>query len=445
MKTLLLVPFLLLFSASAPLRGEGPRFGRVAVGNSSVAQMIVADEIGTGDFTVAVSFVVPTSVSGPQGVFYLSSSGTYWDARSGECYLYSDGSLNFGISGDVVASLTPDYVNAKVSGFVSAYGGSEVSVAVRRLHGVVTLWVNGSSLSYSTSSGGTNPTLAGAINGHVRDLGDLGNNYPLANPIGAFMIYNRGLSAAEISSCFDDYAGVGTVSTVVGGSAATIKTNGRILASDPTPLVIWFHGSGETDAEAFSNANEKRVTDALTAAGYIVASSSGGGSLWGNRTAQDAYVNLYNYVAARWTISNVYFVGLSMGGTTSLNLLASHRIPCSGWYGIQPCTNLSNCYTHVNPSSVEAAYGFSGSANYAAATSGYDPNLVAGSAFDGIRFRMTASASDATVPDADHGALLRSTLAGHATEASVLTVTGAHGDPSDFNEADVLDFFSRSP
>jgi pimeloyl-ACP methyl ester carboxylesterase len=218
-----------------------------------------------------------------------------------------------------------------------------------------------------------------------------------------------------------------------------------ITPSTAATLVIYCHGAGETSLDAFTNTNEVVVTSALVAAGYIVASSNGGGpNLWGNQTTQDAYAALYTYLAARYNITKVLFVGQSMGGLVSLNLIAAGTVPLvAGWYGIYPAANLASMYSGAFTAQIETAYGFSGGANYAAATSGYDPVLEAAAAYAGIRYRMSASAGDTVVPKATNTDAFVALINGTVPESSILTASGDHGDSSAFNAADVLSFFSR--
>lgn len=236
-----------------------------------------------------------------------------------------------------------------------------------------------------------------------------------------------------------------TITTSVSGQAAIIKFSAGISPGTPTPLVIYFHGAGEYEDAAFGVSNEKAVTDALIAAGYIVASSAGGGpNPWGNQASQDAYVALHGYIAGIFNLSHVLFIGQSMGGLPSLNLAVANRIPnMRGWYGIYPVTNLNAAYTTHFASLIEAAYGFSGGANYATATSGFDPNARAGTAFPVVRYRMTASYADTVVYRADNSDLLSAKLAPYAVEYSILTASGDHGDSSAFQPSDVLAFFAR--
>ena len=233
-----------------------------------------------------------------------------------------------------------------------------------------------------------------------------------------------------------------TIRTLISGDSARIQMLATTNATVPTVVVIYFHGSSENQNDAFTNANEKLITDRLIANGAIVASSNAGGSLWGNLTAQNAYFNLYSYLNTNYTISKVIFIGQSMGALTSLNLIASARVPVSAWWGIYPATNLHACYYNEGfVSQIEASYGFSGSANYAAATAGFDPHLQTSSLYANLAYAYTASPSDAVIFKANNADSLFIKLnAINTTRNLEIVTTGNHGDISNFLPQNISDF-----
>ena len=262
------------------------------------------------------------------------------------------------------------------------------------------------------------------------------------------------MSVADVITGAKNFVSSGTFTNPVNTATLTMSDGNpaRISylldynATDPHTLVIYFHGAGETQNEAFTQVDEKRVTDRLIGNGCIVVSSSGAGTnLWGNLTTQNAYKVLYDYMLANYNINKVVFIGQSMGGLTSLNLIASGRVPLvSAWYGIYPASNLSYAYTNEGfASQIETAYGFSGSSNYAAATSGYDPNLTTTTAFANVRYTFIASPSDVTVYKTQNSDAFSTKLGTTVIENYVVTAAGVHGDPSHFLPQPALNFLTK--
>lgn len=237
--------------------------------------------------------------------------------------------------------------------------------------------------------------------------------------------------------------GITEVTPTISGQPARIRYVNSLNTTQPVKLVIYFHGSGTNQLNPFTDTNSKYVIDKLLSEGYIVASSQAHGNAWGNQASQDDYLALYNYVIANYNINDVVFVGHSMGGITSLNMIAKNTIPAvSRWYGIMPATNLSEAYfTEGFASSIETAYGFTGGANYAAATAGNDPNLYAGSAYVGKKYTMTASPGDLTIIKTTNADLFNTKLTGAGISSYIVTASGVHGDISHFIPKHIYRFF----
>lgn len=233
------------------------------------------------------------------------------------------------------------------------------------------------------------------------------------------------------------------VTPTISGQPARIRYVNSLNTTQPVKLVIYFHGSGTNQLNPFTDPNSKYVIDKLLSEGYIVATSQAHGNAWGNQASQDDYLALYNYIIANYNINDVVFVGHSMGGITSLNMIAKNTIPAvTRWYGIMPATNLNEAYfTEGFASAIETAYGFTGSANYAAATAGNDPNLYAGSVYAGKKYTMTASTGDLTIIKTTNADLLNTKLTGAGISSYIVTATGIHGDISHFIPKHIYRFF----
>lgn len=233
----------------------------------------------------------------------------------------------------------------------------------------------------------------------------------------------------------------------ISGQPAIIKYVNSLNSTQPVKLVIYFHGSGANQLDPFTDPNSKHVIDKLLSEGYIVATSQAHGNAWGNQASQDDYLALYNYVNSAYNIMDVVYIGHSMGGLASLSMLSKNTIPKAKiWYGIMPVTNLADAYSvpaFITP--IETAYSFSGGANYAAATAGYDPQLLVTSTYAGSKYTMTASASDVTVSKTNNSDLFNTKLTTGSIQSSVITATGVHGDISHFIPKSVYRFVQNIP
>jgi pimeloyl-ACP methyl ester carboxylesterase len=209
------------------------------------------------------------------------------------------------------------------------------------------------------------------------------------------------------------------------------------------PLVIYAHGSSGNELSVLESP-AVRVYTAMLNAGYAVASSSQHGNNWGNAASAGDIIALYKYVNARYPVSQVFLLGHSMGGLSTLQVAAARSVPIAAWAGIYPVTNLGWFWTGPYRSAIRAAHGIAlNGSDYATRTAGRDPALFAPALFDGLPMRFYASADDEVVPEALNSRMLAGKVAGHAIESEVVPHVGAHGDPTAFKPRDLVDFYNR--
>lgn len=206
-------------------------------------------------------------------------------------------------------------------------------------------------------------------------------------------------------------------------------------------LVIHHHGTGQDDEAMVTDPLLRPVTVALLDAGFAVASSNAHGTNWGNDKALDDYAQLYDWVTSIIGAPvSVSLVAGSMGGISALLCIAQARIPnVTHFAGIYPACNLAACFTVSSlRSAINAAYG--GAAAYPAASVGHDPMLYDPAVYAGVRFRCWASPGDTTVKKVDNADAFTALVAPVATEATVVTCSGNHGDPSHFDPGALVAF-----
>lgn len=203
-------------------------------------------------------------------------------------------------------------------------------------------------------------------------------------------------------------------------------------------LVVYHHGSGETEASYYYAPEKADLREALATAGYTVATSNAHGNNWGNQAAIDDYAALIAHVRSGHTVNRVLHLSQSMGGLAALTGISTGELEADGWAGIYPACNLAACYSSF-AAAIDTAYGISG--DYAAKTAGHDPLLRAAGSYT-VPMRFYASPDDVTIPKTTNS----DAMSAHCTSAperTVVVCSGVHGDPSHIQPTDLLAFFAR--
>lgn len=264
------------------------------------------------------------------------------------------------------------------------------------------------------------------------------------NTNGEFASLTAQLDSGFLSTTFpypvEDYFEVGTNS--LNSSNATL-----VMFPKPYPsqhnLMLFTHGYTGDELGAFKWREAQQVFRALLTNGYTIAFSGGQPSNWGNRWGVNEASNTMVWFTNRFPTTNISILSGSMGGLSSLNWMAQNpRI--TRWYGIYPCINLGYTYSNsVFTSVIEGAYNFSGGANFATATSGFDPYRdITTNTFAGRRFRMTASPGDTAI-NSTNNSYLFATKHTNTAFVKVFPATGEHGDASHFSVTNVISFFNE--
>lgn len=212
------------------------------------------------------------------------------------------------------------------------------------------------------------------------------------------------------------------------------------------PLCLFIHqASTGTRNSPWSEARMAPVNNALERHGYFVASADDG-QRWGNMASQDNYANLVSLVRSEYNISYVVLLGASMGGLAMLNLLRSGVVPnLRAAAGIGAVCDLEAMYLGGSfTAAIEAAYEFSGPAQFPAATAGFNPMTADPGEMAVIPIRYWASPGDVLVPKAAHSDALVARIASVNPDASVVDCTGGHLDVNQYRPAELLEFFEAA-
>jgi hypothetical protein len=219
-------------------------------------------------------------------------------------------------------------------------------------------------------------------------------------------------------------------------------------AANPTRVVIYCHGHGEDQTALLSDPIKSACVNALLNAGFILAGCNAFGSTWGNQAVADSYAGLARYLRANYNVhpAGVAVWSMSMGGLPGTAMVVQRKAgPIVGWLGTYPVCNLANLYSLGTYTGViNAAFGIgAGDATYANKTVGMDPVLRAASDYRDTPVRIYSSRSDTVVPGEQNGELLATLLAGSRIEATHVSCTGNHGDPSHLVPAEYVAFIDR--
>ena len=202
--------------------------------------------IGTGDFSVRVSFICPTSTSTVYGVININSSNSDANAvGSFQLYFNGDGTLKVRIFGP---GSTGDSVFASVSGFVTSFAGKAVDVVFTRSGTTDALYANGVAQTLTEGSSGTNPTWAASIPGTYVILGSM-NGSLFNSTIYSATLFNRALSAAEVVTLVNQ----GVQESDKSGNL-TGQTSGTLTRGKRYRITTFVAGDSFTNVGAASNA-----------------------------------------------------------------------------------------------------------------------------------------------------------------------------------------------
>lgn len=197
--------------------------------------------------------------------------------------------------------------------------------------------------------------------------------------------------------------------------------------SVPTPLVMLLHNSGGSANNLYTDVRSKAFLTALSNAGYIIASADSSGSSWANNVSRAQYVDLYEYVRDRYAVSGVVFVGVSMGGTQALNMLARPEIPnVLAYVGIAAVASLRNLWTHGYSTQIREAFGIApDGSDFDSKTAGFRPEDRQGWEFRGVPIMLIHSPDDKTCLMSEAEALAAKATP-YSPQVKLIRSSGAH-------------------
>lgn len=209
-------------------------------------------------------------------------------------------------------------------------------------------------------------------------------------------------------------------SATVAGQVVRWAVADAVASTADIPTILYAHGAGGGSNQFETLGAWAGMRNWLIDNGWAWVESQGGGAQpWGNQASRDAYESALTHVSGLLDIGAVVPLGRSMGGLVTYWLATQSTIVAPRAVGFiinSGTTDLAATYARPERvDAVEAAYGFTGSGGYAAATAGFDPMLFPLSTWDGVKVLQLWGDADDTVPAVDHAIAIRTRWAGRPT------------------------------
>lgn len=204
-----------------------------------------------------------------------------------------------------------------------------------------------------------------------------------------------------------------------------------IVPRDPNGgLVVFLHGWGQTRWSLVARRSEAGVAHALSEAGFTILSADAGLKTWGNPASVRDYSILIDRTKTRYHLRDVFLMGESMGGlaTMQLGLTRSDVRAVTAWF---PVCDLSTMRQRRFQATISQAWAGRSRAAVTPVAVGDRPMMV------------WASAADTVVDAATNAAVCVAEARRAGAQVTYFHTSGEHGDPSNYDAATVVEFFTR--
>ncbi len=260
------------------------------------------------------------------------------------------------------------------------------------------------------------------------------------------------LCAALMAGCASVHLNISPVSqnqTLEGSDANGVATWAILPPSyNPqiaNPWIIYSHGIGQSIASVATSPPQSNFVHSLTMAGFVViASNYRNLACWGNQECVEDISNLQTLWRSRLNLSpRPFVIGESMGGIVTWNAISHGALKPLAVVGIYPVCNLRAVYAEsAFVPTIQTAYGFTLPSGYSGATKEFDPMLTSPSKFVLFPIQIWASYRDHSVFRSQNADVFAQAINAAGGSVTVNTSRGRHGDPSNFDAAAVIAFFS---
>lgn len=204
-----------------------------------------------------------------------------------------------------------------------------------------------------------------------------------------------------------------------------------IVPRDPNGgLVVFVHGAGQDRWALVTQRKETGVAHALSEAGFTILTADAGLKAWGNPASVRDYSVLIDRTKTRYHLRDVFLMGESMGGlaTMQLGLSRSDVRAVVAWF---PVCDLSTMRERGFQATINRAWAGRSRAAVTPVAVGDRPMLV------------WASAADTVVDAATNAAVCVAEARRAGAQVTYFHTSGDHGDPSNYDPATIVEFFTR--
>jgi hypothetical protein len=222
---------------------------------------------------------------------------------------------------------------------------------------------------------------------------------------------------------------------VVGATVTGELGGQRVRLDEPLTrrlagVAVYFHGRG---GSVNSKMGEPWL-NSIRVKGWAVASGDLHGDAWGDPAAVRDATALVSWAEATTGGEARLLIGVSMGGSVSLNALLDGAVEARCWFGSEPVVDLDavRAVPHAD-AEIAALYGGRPPA------SSNPADRLDQLPLD-TRYRVVASGADHLVPPTAHADRLIAALRVRGGDVSSVAATGGHSDASHFRPEDLRAF-----
>lgn len=167
-----------------------------ATTSTRITSTLTGQNIGTGDFSLWARFRVPATAGGGRGIIQLSSPAAPLTSANGfDLYIRSGGSIAARINGATAS----DFRLSDGGNIITTYAGQVIDVVFTRTGSTVAMYINGTSVALTDTTGGTPPAWSGSITSTYCHTGAFDSTLSFFGRIYRSVVFNRALSAGDVT------------------------------------------------------------------------------------------------------------------------------------------------------------------------------------------------------------------------------------------------------
>lgn len=195
-----------------------------ATASTRITSTLTGQNIGTGDFSVWARFRVPATAGGGRGIIQLSSPAAPLTSANGfDLYIRSGGS----IAARINSATASDFRLSDGGNIITTYAGQVIDVVFTRTGSTVAMYINGTSVALTDTTGGTPPAWSGSITSTYCHTGAFDSTLSFFGRIYRSVVFNRALSASDVTELITTGVNTadqwGTQTQVIGFNPAVLN------------------------------------------------------------------------------------------------------------------------------------------------------------------------------------------------------------------------------